>query len=197
MARIWCQWKFYYVTVTYDCANSGRYVYKAILVLCQQYVRCCKKKLKVHYEITKLWSYEMLTWKCPTSGNWSLRRCCLGFHARCRCTWTAFPCGKLCRAWLTRRRRFCHCLATSRGLSPQWLFLSSENGHEVFDSIFEARRCHSKVRCCNKWLRRMVYNAAARCELIRRYYSGVVSRLCIRSLHAVVTVLFYARLNTH
>jgi hypothetical protein len=43
----------------------------------------------------------------------------------------------------------------------------------------------------------MVYNAAARCELIRRYYSGVVSRLCIRSLHAVVTVLFYARLNTH
>ena len=43
----------------------------------------------------------------------------------------------------------------------------------------------------------MVYNAAARYELIGRYYSGVVSRLCIRSLHAVVTVLFYARLNTH
>jgi hypothetical protein len=62
---------------------------------------------------------------------------------------------------------------------------------------FEARRCHSKVLCCNKWLRRMVYNAAARYELIGRYYSGVVSRLCIRSLHAVITVLFHARLNTH
>ena len=43
----------------------------------------------------------------------------------------------------------------------------------------------------------MVYNAAARYELIGRYYSGVVSRLCIRSLHAVITVLLHARLNTH
>ena len=65
------------------------------------------------------------------------------------------------------------------------------------DVDVEARRCHSKVVCCNKWLRRMVYNAAARYELIGRYYSGVVSRLCIRSLHAVITVLFHARLNTH
>jgi hypothetical protein len=42
----------------------------------------------------------------------------------------------------------------------------------------------------------MVHNAAARYELIGRYYSGVVSRLCIRWLHAVITVLFHARLNT-
>ncbi len=32
----------------------------------------------------------------------------------------------------------------------------------------------------------------------RAIFSGVVSRLCIRSLHAVtVTVLFHARLNIH
>jgi hypothetical protein len=68
----------------------------------------------------------------------------------------------------------------------------SEGGWSGF---FEASRCHSKVWCCNKWLRRMVHNAAARYELIGRYFSGVVSRLCIRSLHAVITVLFYARLN--
>jgi hypothetical protein len=43
----------------------------------------------------------------------------------------------------------------------------------------------------------MVHNAAMRYELTGRYYSGVVSRLCIRSLHTVVTVLFFARLNTH
>ncbi len=60
---------------------------------------------------------------------------------------------------------------------------------------FEASRCHSKVRYWNKWLRRMVRYAAARYEPMARYFSGVVSRLCIRSLHAVVTVLFHARLN--
>jgi len=62
---------------------------------------------------------------------------------------------------------------------------------------FEASRCHSKVRYWNKWLRRMVHNAAARYEPMARYFSGVVSRLCICSLHAVVTVLFHARLNIH
>jgi hypothetical protein len=61
--------------------------------------------------------------------------------------------------------------------------------------IFEASRCHSKVRYWNKWLRRMARYAAARYEHMARYFSGVVSRLCIRSLHAVVTVLFHARLN--
>jgi hypothetical protein len=61
--------------------------------------------------------------------------------------------------------------------------------------IFEASRCHSKVRYWNKWLRRMVRYAAARYEPMARYFSGVVSRLCICSLHAVVTVLFHARLN--
>ncbi len=55
--------------------------------------------------------------------------------------------------------------------------------------------CHNKVRYWNKWLRRTVRYAAARYEPMARYFSGVVSRLCIRSLHAVVTVLFYARLN--
>jgi hypothetical protein len=43
------------------------------------------------------------------------------------------------------------------------------------------------VKYWNRWLRRMVSYAAARC--------GVVSRLCICSLHAVVTVLLHARLN--
>jgi hypothetical protein len=37
--------------------------------------------------------------------------------------------------------------------------------------------------------------AAARYEPMARYFSGVVSRLCICSLHAVVTVLFHARLK--
>ena len=41
----------------------------------------------------------------------------------------------------------------------------------------------------------MARYAAARYEHMARYFSGVVSRLCIPSLHAVVTVLFHARLN--
>jgi hypothetical protein len=105
------------------------------------------------------------------------------------------------------RRRTClltaRLLALLLCLNSEWLFRLSIGSRRrrrpsrlLWRVVFEARRCHSKVWCCNKWLRRMVYNAAARYELIRRYYSGVVSRLCIRSLHAVVTVLFHARLNT-
>jgi hypothetical protein len=70
-----------------------------------------------------------------------------------------------------------------------WLITVSKPKMELLLVVDVTVRCGPETSGCAGW--------SIMPRRVMLYFSGVVSRLCICSLHAVVAVLFHARLNIH